>query len=216
VAAETPTNPSSSDNGSESGQTGTASAERRRFVRVRPDENNPLAAKLTSGADVRLIDLSRGGAQFECERRFLPNSTVSLRLMTRDDVVTVSGRVVRSRIVRLASGGLGYVVAVAFYDTLKIPLESHEASSVAASRPGAPASTPPATESDAAGAVDPIQSAPSYEEPDLPASVTADITAEEALAFESSLEAMPPMFTLTATVDATSEQLHDMFNGNDW
>ena len=46
--------------------------------------------------------------------------------------------------------------------------------------------------------------------------ILADITAEEALAFEATIEMAPTMLTVTASVDTTSEQLHDMFNGNDW
>lgn len=187
--------------------------DRRQHVRVKPDANNALAARLSSGADVRLIDLSRGGAQFECERRFLPNSIVSLRLMTRDDVVVVTGRVVRSRIVRLATGGLGYVVAVAFNHTLTIPIEPEPR--VEPAEPDAGAWELSSAEASApVQAHGPVEPA-SHDETPLPDAL-ADISAEEALAFESALEAMPPMFTLTAAVDATSDQLRDMFNGNDW
>lgn len=188
-------------------------ANRRQHVRVQPDASNPLAARLASGADVRLIDLSRSGAQFECDRRFLPNATISLRLLTKDDVVTVTGRVVRSRIVRLATGGLGYVVAVAFNELLKTDLEAVAPAAAAPPRPGAasspvvavPETAPPRASTPAvAGAT-----------PAADADMTADITAEEALAFESTLEPVPSM-TLTASVDRTSEQLRDMFDGNDW
>src|SRR5690606_39779295 len=96
----------------------------------------------------RLIDLSRGGAQFECDRRFLPNATVSLRLVTNDDVVVVSGRVVRSRIVRLAAGGLGYVVAVAFNEVLPGAIEASAASAQ-------PPSDAPAATAAAAGMAGP-------------------------------------------------------------
>lgn len=198
---------------------GTNGADRRQHVRVQPDASNPFAARLASGAEVRLIDLSRGGAQFECDRRFLPNATVSLRLVTQDDVVVVSGRVVRSRIVRLATGGLGYVVAVAFNELLPTPIEAPVEAAPAAPLPAEtaaesepvrlPAGTAPVSD----GPADP---APPARDAAGASELLPDITAEEALAFEATLEFAPAMLTLTAAVDATSEQLRDMFNGNDW
>lgn len=220
MAADTPTDPlSPADGPSIADIPESDETERRRYTRVRPDAQNPLAAKLTSGADVRLIDLSRGGAQFECDRRFLPNATVSLRLMTRDDAVMVSGRVVRSRLVRLETGGLGYVVAVAFNDALKIPIEPHgESGNVVDRGQREPQKSDTAADSNSAavGAADDTDADRLAETDAAHTMAAADISEEEALAFESALETMPPMFTLTATVDATSEQLRDMFDGNDW
>ena len=201
-------------------------ANRREHVRVRPDETNRLTATLASGADIRLIDLSRGGAQFECDRRFLPNATVSLRLLTSDGQVLVTGRVVRSRIVRLVSGGLGYLVGVAFSK----PLESGVDAVVQTPAPEAVVRTAPVEAASTVTSFEPME-ATSTEDIVTPADavarvdefadmapteVQADISAEEALAFESTIELAPAMLTVTASVDSTSEQLHDMFNGNDW
>ena len=193
------------------GSTAATATNRREYARVRPDDRNQLAASLTSGSQVRLIDLSRGGAQFECERRFLPNASVSLRLRTRDGEVPVTGRVVRSRIVRLASGGLGYTVGVAFSNLL--PTDPGEDDHAAAPfRHEAP-------DAQALQTVDvpPVASMPTATDNAVIATEpAADITAAEALAFEATAEFAPTMMTVTATVDTTSEQLHDMFNGNDW
>lgn len=205
-------------------------ADRRIHVRVRPDENNGLAATLASGSDIRLIDLSKGGAQFECDRRFLPNAAVSLRLLTRDGEVLVTGRVVRSRIVRLVSGGLGYLVAVAFAKPLQSDAleEAAQPTPQAAAGPAAPA-TPVHTASAAAPAV-PMPVAPDVMAPQSAAAPeavgaapadeeetpVADISAEEALYFETCADLAPAMMTVTAAVDSTSAQLHDMFGGNDW
>jgi hypothetical protein len=198
-------------------------ANRREHVRVRPDDHNRLAATLASGSDIRLIDLSRGGAQFECDRRFLPNATVSLRLLTSDGQVLVTGRVVRSRIVRLASGGLGYLVAMAFAKPLQTDLDDVIPAAAVPTAPPAGTVTPvepvaPAALADPAEAVESTESvaASGPAAPAPPAEIPADITAEEALAFESTAELAPAMLTVTASVDGTSEQLHDMFNGNDW
>jgi hypothetical protein len=205
-------------------------ADRRSHVRVRPDENNRLAATLASGSDIRLIDLSKGGAQFECDRRFLPNATVSLRLLTRDGEVLVTGRVVRSRIVRLVSGGLGYLVAVAFAKPLQSDAleEASHPTPRAAAGPAVPATPVQTAPADAPAAPMPVvrdvmapQSAAAPEAVDAaPADNAkmppADISAEEALYFETCAELAPAMLTVTAAVDRTSAQLHDMFSGNDW
>jgi hypothetical protein len=198
------------DAGEVAPETIATGANRRQHVRVRPDERNRLTATLASGSDIRLIDLSKGGAQFECDRRFLPNATVSLRLLTSDGQVLVTGRVVRSRIVRLASGGLGYLVAVAFARPLQTDLENAAGSTAP---PGASAGpVVPVTRAVPDPRVEPVASAVPFP----PADTLADISAEEALAFESTIELAPAMLTVTASVESTSEQLHDMFDGNDW
>ena len=208
------------------GGSGAALAsDRREHPRIVPDTRNQLAATLSSGSQVRLIDLSRGGAQFECERRFLPNASVTLRLITRDGEVPVTGRVVRSRIVRVASGGLGYRVGVAFASPLDTNLEDTPAADErqrggrlgAAPEPSPePATAPPAT---ASPEVDPAPDTqtpvPAGPQP-TPVETWADITAEEALAFEASTEPAAAALTLRVAVDSTSEQLQDMFDGNNW
>lgn len=227
MAEHDPDTPTHSDPALKGGPDTAVAADRRQHPRVVPDERNQLAAKLASGSQVRLIDLSRGGAQFECERRFLPNASVTLRLLTRDGEFPVTGRVVRSRIVRLATGGLGYRVAVAFSQLLETSLEdTREAdeglrkgdhdiqAGQAAAAPGdsTEVAQPTVSEPPVAAQTDAGQpaSAPPLTER------WADITEEEALAFESA--AGPPMaaLTLTVAVDSTSEQLQDMFNGNNW
>lgn len=224
MAATYPGNSPLDSGAHEAAQDATATAaNRREHVRVRPDDRNRLTATLASGSDIRLIDLSRGGAQFECDRRFLPNASVSLRLLTSDGQVLVTGRVVRSRIVRLASGGLGYLVAMAFAKPLQTDLDDVAPTAAVPTAPPAGRVAPvepvaPVAVAGPAEAVEPAESAASTEPaaPTPPSDILADITAEEALAFESTTELAPAMLTVTASVDGTSEQLHDMFNGNDW
>lgn len=193
-------------------------ANRRAHVRTRGEHLTNLGARLTSGAEIRLIDLSRGGAQFECDRRFLPNATLSLRLVTPDTTFVVSGRVVRSRIVRIDSKGLGYNVAVAFDELLQNLLEqpAAEATASTTTRPtsrtrvidGTPAGKIPA-------GVDAHSGTHSGEA--LPAgNLATDISAEEAAAFEAAAPTAPAGFTVTASVEHTGEQLRDLFNGADW
>jgi hypothetical protein len=190
---------------SHQGEGDPVTGNRRAYPRLRPEEVDALeAARLASGAEIKLIDLSRGGAQFETDRRFLPNSTVSLRLVTRDAAFVVNGRVVRSRIVRLERGGLGYNVAVAFNELLQNVIGDGPASHPVAAEPNrsaeAEAPAEPATESlrDTTGPRD------------------SDISQEEADAFEANATHMPAMLTVTAAVTHSSEELLDMFNGNNW
>src|SRR5262245_66002085 len=97
----------------------TSTADRRVWPRIPAKEVPKLTAELTTGPDIRLIDISKGGALFECSKRLVPSSTVALRIVTPDGTHIVRGRVVRSRIVRLERGGLGYEAAIAFNETLR-------------------------------------------------------------------------------------------------
>ena len=175
-----------------------SAANRREHARLRAEDLKDLGARLASGAEIRLIDLSRGGAQFECDRRFLPNSTISLRLVTPDTTFVVSGRVVRSRIVRLDRGGLGYNVAVSFNELLQNLLEEP-----------APPVEEPAPTADAAELHDVSAEDPFAER-------AADVSAEEAAVFESTVETGSSIVTVTASVDQSSDELRDLFNGNNW
>ena len=94
-------------------------SDRRAWPRVPAAALRDISALLASGTNIRLIDLSRGGALFECGSRLLPGSTVAMRLVTPDGAFVVRGCVVRSRIVRLGTGGLGYQAAISFNETLK-------------------------------------------------------------------------------------------------
>ncbi len=180
-------------------------ANRRVHARLRAEDLKDLGARLASGAEIRLIDLSRSGAQFECDRRFLPNSTISLRLVTPDTTFVVSGRVVRSRIVRLDRGGLGYNVAVSFNELLQNLLEEPAQASVAEAALGEAHEVPtPSDRLDVAPAEDPF------------AERAPDVSAEEAAAFESTVEAGSSVVTVTASVDQSSDELRDLFNGNNW
>lgn len=190
-----------------------AGANRREHRRMHPAELRNLAARLASGAEIRLLDLSRGGAQFECDRRFLPNSTISLRLVTPDGTFVVTGHVVRSRIVRLERGGLGYVVAVAFNELLQNLVEEDPDPAALATGTASPAS--PAEPAEALAPL--ARSAALHEAADSAVEdASSDVSAEEAAAFEASVETAPSMLTVTTSVTQSGDELRDLFNGNDW
>jgi hypothetical protein len=160
-------------------------ADKRQYPRVPAEAVPDLTAQLGSDTDVRLIDISRGGALFECQTRLLPGSPVAMRLVTREGAHVVRGRVLRSRMVRLESGRLGYEAAVAFSEAqhglIDEPLEEAMA--------GAPLD---AIAADAAAPGRGPAPEPSVEE---------DLAA---------------LITLTAFVHQSSDDLRELFNGNDW
>jgi hypothetical protein len=171
-------------------QGGVSEADRRNWPRIPAEALPNVSAKLATGPDIRLVDLSRGGARFECEKRLLPGAKVALRLVTPDGTLVVRGRVVRSRIVRLERGGLGYDAAIAFNETLNEVLE--ESSSGPIGEPAEQDGGPPET----AEARDKDDGAP-----------------------EVPLESwVPPveLMTVTASVPQSSEELKEIFDGNDW
>ena len=163
-------------------------AERRNWPRIPADALPNVSAKLATGPDIRLVDLSRGGARFECEKRLLPGAKVALRLVTPDGTLVVRGRVVRSRIVRLERGGLGYDAAIAFNETLSQMLAEPNAR-------------------------------PAQESQDAPAAPMPEGADKDDGAPEVPLESWQPpveLMTVTASVPQSSEELKEIFDGNDW
>jgi len=86
---------------------------RRRWRRIKPHELPSIAAHLDN-VHIDVIDLSRSGAKFSSTRRVLPGVRVAMRLKTRDATLVIRGEVVRSTLVKLENGALGYEAAVAF------------------------------------------------------------------------------------------------------
>jgi PilZ domain len=185
---------------------------RRAYRRLRADEVANLGAKLANGGEIRLVDLSQSGAQFECDRRFLPNATVTLRLVTSQSTFVVDSRVVRSRLVRLTSGGLGYNVAVAFDKALPAFAEEPSRPAVAASSttevPSGPADRAPIAPADAPVAFPMIDTGS--------IDTGSDVGAAELGTFEATTEAAQTTCVVTAAVAQSDEDIHALFNGNDW
>jgi hypothetical protein len=153
--------------------------ERRVWPRVSATAIQNVKARLAAGGDVTLKDVSRTGARLESTRRMLPNSSISLTLVTPDTCVVMTGLIVRSRIVRLADG-LGYDVAVSFSQLLQhlpeIPAADPEATSARAdAAPVAEARVPVPSEA---------ALPPSPDVPDVATlRVTADIESSETLRY---------------------------------
>ena len=195
----------------------TSSADRRVWPRVPAKEIPQLSAELTTGPDIRFIDISKGGALFECSKRLVPSSTVALRLVTPDGTHIVRGRVVRSRIVRLERGGLGYEAAISFNETLQEFVETPAATAPAPPihiEPAAPAPASAAPFADVlAASGHPTEEAPLAQTVAPPPAPETTAAADAQPADEPWV---PPIMTLTASVLQTSEELRAIFNGNDW
>jgi hypothetical protein len=119
--------------------------ERRNWSRTPADAFPNVKTTLKSGLEVELIDMSRSGAQFRTPNRLLPGLSVTLCLVTPDGKLNVEGKVMRSTMVKLKNGSLGYEVGVSF-DLLLMgvapkPDESPAAAAPELETPEAPATT---------------------------------------------------------------------------
>jgi hypothetical protein len=200
--------------------------ERRHWPRVPAEKLARVGARLATGADVRLIDLSRGGARIETDRRMLPNSSVALKLVAADSTFLITGRVVRSRVIRLAAGGLGYDVAVSFNEPLQqfadlpqagevVPGEpaqpgvGHDPSDAAVAAMAAAGATVAAAAAalPAGGVTTPHVGAGPFDSPD-----GASLGAAEA----GDDDWPVAMIHVQATIDQTAEELIDLFDESNW
>jgi len=99
-----------------------AESERRRFPR-KPSRECPwlVDARLRSGTEVRVVDISNGGLLLESNSQILPGASVELFLVTRDQRWLVKGRILRSQVARVVSeDGVRYHAALAFNEPLAI------------------------------------------------------------------------------------------------
>jgi hypothetical protein len=102
--------------------TPSSKADRRRFPRKKPDECPWLIeARLRSGTEVRVIDISNGGALLEAGSQILPGARVELFLVAADQRWLVKGRIVRCHVSAIAPEcGVRYRAALAFNDPVSI------------------------------------------------------------------------------------------------
>lgn len=136
---------------------GTATAaDRRVWPRVSASALRNVRVQLSAGDEVTLKDLSRSGARFQTETRLRPGLSVAIRFTTSDGVISLRACVVRSRLIRLDRGGMGYEVAVAFSELIgEVVEEMGQGESVDASP------VPPADETrDASNPEAPAEDAP--------------------------------------------------------
>ena len=89
--------------------------ERRRSVRRCPMAGEALSwARLRTGTELTVIDISDHGALVESRARLLPGTHVDLHLMSAAGRVLQRSRVARAFVARLDASALSYYVALAF------------------------------------------------------------------------------------------------------
>ena len=172
-------------------QVSTASqGKERRMSTRRPASELPFlkSVKLLAGPDVRLVDVSRGGALLESDTPLPPGTKICLRLVTTDTTILIDGRVLRSRVSCLQAGLVRYRSAVAFDEDVALFAEDRQET---AANDAVPA--PPSEDVGPSGG--------------MPAAETS--------AGEKPNQA-PGYMTVTAMVQETGPDLRQIFVTNDW
>ncbi len=95
--------------------------ERRAHPRIPAAAVPHLRASVAGGPPVRLIDLSKRGVLIETTLRLRPGGTVTVRFLSGDASVTLTGGVVRSTVAMFESRGeVTYHSALAFTEELTL------------------------------------------------------------------------------------------------
>ncbi len=131
----------------------------------------------------------------------LPNSSVALKLIAAGSAFVITGRVVRSRVIRLGQGGLGYDVAVSFNEPLQHFAELPQSTPVAA--PFENTLHTPTEVSPTALTLAPVPDG----DPQDPASDSGAL---------GESDWPTAMIHVTATVGQTPEELIDLFDVSNW
>lgn len=134
--------------------------------------------KLVAGPEVRLINISRGGALIESNTRLSPGSALCLRLVTADSIYLLKGRVLRSRVAFLTGNALQYESALVFDEEFSmLPAKEQQAAAEAGEGAAAhPAETAPAEEE--LRESEPEEAGPAGEPPEV-FTVTVSCTEDE-------------------------------------
>ena len=89
--------------------------DRRRSARRRPAPDEALSwARLRTGTELAVLDISHHGALVESQTRLLPGTHVDLHLTTAAGRVLQRAKIARAFVGRLDGSALNYYVALAF------------------------------------------------------------------------------------------------------
>ena len=90
-------------------------SDRRKWPRIPAASLGHLSAAVVAGPDVKLVNLSRGGALIEVAARFPMRSSVRLKLMQPNgEVLVAPGRVAWAKVASIIDRQVNYTVAVIF------------------------------------------------------------------------------------------------------
>jgi hypothetical protein len=97
-------------------------ADRRRWPRKKPSECPwVIEARLRSGTEVRVVDISNGGVLVEAASQILPGAPVEIYLVAADQRWLVKGRIVRCQVSAIMPEcGVRYRAAMAFDEPVSI------------------------------------------------------------------------------------------------
>ena len=127
--------------------------ENRRQHRRAPASSLPsLTARLSGGAAVTLLDVSRRGVRLETNRHMRPGQTVCIRFVAADASVTLTAAVVRATVAHVESDGIRYETALSLAGDLILCDQLHEAAMQENESPDV--ATPPGAISELAPVVD--------------------------------------------------------------
>lgn len=100
--------------------------ERRRSPRRVVAADEPLAAaRLRTGAQLRIVDASSWGALAETTERLLPGRHLDVHVVAVEGRVLVRARVARAYVARLDANSLEYRAALAFDQALDVRTEGY-------------------------------------------------------------------------------------------
>jgi hypothetical protein len=92
-------------------------SDRRRAPRHQAAKLGKLITRVIGGGEVKLLDFSRSGVLIESDTRLTIGQKATIRLTTTDATLTVTGKVVRSRVASV-NGAIVYHTAFALDDDL--------------------------------------------------------------------------------------------------
>lgn len=113
--------------------------ERRQHRRVPASLLPSLSARLSGGAPVRLLDVSRRGVRLETTSHMRPGQTVCIRFVAADATVTLSAAVVRATVAHIEADGIRYETALSLAGDLVLCDQLHAEAAQEIAEPAQPA-----------------------------------------------------------------------------
>lgn len=100
---------------------------RRAHRRVPANLLPSLTARLSGGAAVKLLDVSRRGVRLETNLHMRPGQTVCIRFVAADASVTLTAAVVRATVAHIESDGIRYETVLSLAGDLLLCEQLHDA-----------------------------------------------------------------------------------------
>jgi len=100
---------------------------RRQHRRIPASSLPSLTARISGGAAVKLLDVSRRGVRLETNLHMRPGQRVCIRFVAADATVTLTAAVVRATVAHVESDGIRYETALSLAGDLLLCDQLHEA-----------------------------------------------------------------------------------------